>query len=72
LCSLFLPILGAVQIIPLEPGEEKANPVPVEVDQHSISCHPVIDRVALARILRTGKKTRPKTAIKGKRYHCAI
>jgi hypothetical protein len=22
-------------------------------------------------ILKTGKKTRPKTALKGKRYHCA-
>jgi len=22
-------------------------------------------------ILRTGKQTRPKTAVKGKRYHCA-
>ena len=21
---------------------------------------------------RTGKKTRPKTAVKGKRYHCAV
>jgi hypothetical protein len=26
----------------------------------------------MARILRTGKKTRPKTAIKGKRYLCAM
>jgi len=26
----------------------------------------------MARILRTGKKTRPKTAVKGKRYRCAI
>lgn len=28
--------------------------------------------VAMAKnIFRTGKKVRPKTAIKGKRYHCA-
>lgn len=26
----------------------------------------------MARILRTGKKTRPKTAVKGKRYRCAV
>jgi len=26
----------------------------------------------MAKFLRTGKKTRPKTAVKGKRYHCAV
>ena len=31
----------------------------------------VIEGIAMARFLRTGKKTRPKTAVKGKRYLCA-
>jgi hypothetical protein len=31
-----------------------------------------IEEVAMARRLRTGKKIRPKTALKGKRYRCAI
>ena len=26
----------------------------------------------MARIFRTGKKIRPKTAVKGKRYRCAV
>lgn len=26
----------------------------------------------MARVFRTGKKTRPKTAFKGKRYRCAL
>jgi ribosomal protein L37AE/L43A len=26
----------------------------------------------MTRFLRTGKKTRPKTSVKGKRYHCAM
>jgi hypothetical protein len=26
----------------------------------------------MAKFLRTGKKTRPKTAVKGKRYRCAM
>ena len=26
----------------------------------------------MARLLRTGKKTRPKTAVKGKRYRCGV
>jgi hypothetical protein len=26
----------------------------------------------MARVLRTGKKTRPKTIVKGKRYRCAF
>ena len=26
----------------------------------------------MAKLLRTGKKTRPKTAVKGKRYRCAM
>jgi hypothetical protein len=25
----------------------------------------------MAKVLKTGKKTRPKIAVKGKRYHCA-
>jgi hypothetical protein len=30
-------------------------------------------QIAMARnLLRTGKKTRPKTVVKGKRYHCAM
>ena len=31
----------------------------------------MLDEVTMAKnILSTGKKVRPKTAIKGKRYHC--
>jgi hypothetical protein len=26
----------------------------------------------MAKVLKTGKRTRPKTAVKGKRYHCAM
>jgi hypothetical protein len=26
----------------------------------------------MARVLRTGKKVRPKTAVKGKRFRCAV
>jgi len=29
-------------------------------------------RLPMAKILRTGKKVRPKTAVRGKRYRCAI